>query len=81
MRIKIKQVKWKLILLFQGFTPDVKVWEVGFTKSGEFKQVSKAFNLAGHSSGVYDFGFSADTSYMATVSKDGTYRFYDTKSK
>ncbi|XP_051155459.1 transducin beta-like protein 2 isoform X3 [Leptopilina boulardi] len=62
-----------------GFTPDVKVWEVGFTKSGEFKQVSKAFNLAGHSSGVYDFGFSADTSYMATVSKDGTYRFYDTK--
>lgn len=62
-----------------GFTPDVNIWEVGFTKSGEFKQVSKAFNLAGHSSGVYDFGFSADTSRMATVSKDATYRFYDTK--
>ncbi|XP_058795675.1 transducin beta-like protein 2 isoform X5 [Phymastichus coffea] len=62
-----------------GFTPDVKVWEVAFTKSGEFKQVSKAFDLAGHSSGVYDFAFNSDTSRMATVSKDGTYRFYDTK--
>lgn len=63
-----------------GFTPDVKVWEVLFTKSGEFKQVAKAFDLAGHSSGVYDFNFCADTSHMASVSKDGTYRFYDTKS-
>ncbi|XP_066585275.1 transducin beta-like protein 2 isoform X3 [Prorops nasuta] len=62
-----------------GFTPDVKVWEVVFSKSGEFKQVSKAFDLAGHSSGVFDFGFSADTAQTATVSKDGTYRFYDTK--
>ncbi|XP_015605393.1 transducin beta-like protein 2 [Cephus cinctus] len=62
-----------------GFTPDVKVWEVGFSKSGEFKQVAKAFDLAGHSSGIYDFSFSADTSNMATVSKDGTFRFYNTK--
>ncbi|EFN73424.1 Transducin beta-like 2 protein [Camponotus floridanus] len=62
-----------------GFTPEVKVWEVVFGKSGEFKQVVKAFDLAGHTSGVYDFAFSADTSRMATVSKDGTYRFYDIK--
>lgn len=62
-----------------GFTPDVNVFEVVF-KQGEFKQVPKAFDLAGHSSGVHDFGFSADTSQMATVSKDGTYRIYDTKS-
>nr|XP_012221648.1 PREDICTED: transducin beta-like protein 2 [Linepithema humile] len=62
-----------------GFTPDVNVWEVVFSKSGEFKQVAKAFDLAGHTSGVHDFGFSACTSHMATVSKDGTYRFYDTK--
>ncbi|KAJ8679511.1 hypothetical protein QAD02_015298 [Eretmocerus hayati] len=62
-----------------GFTPDVKVWEVAFTKSGEFKQVSKGFDLAGHSSGVYDFAFNSDTSRTVTVSKDGTYRFYDTK--
>lgn len=56
------------------------MWEVVFGKSGEFKQVVKAFDLAGHTSGVYDFAFSADTSRMATVSKDGTYRFYDIKS-
>lgn len=51
-----------------------------FSKSGEFKQVAKAFDLAGHSSGILDFTFSADSSSMATVSKDGTYRLYDTKS-
>ncbi|XP_072758878.1 transducin beta-like protein 2 isoform X3 [Anoplolepis gracilipes] len=62
-----------------GFTPEVNVWEVVFSKSGEFKQVVKAFDLAGHTSGVHDFAFSADTSRMATVSKDGTYRFYDIK--
>lgn len=62
-----------------GFTPDVNVWEVAFSKSGEFKQVAKAFDLGGHSSGIHDFSFSADTSSMATVSKDGTFRFYDTK--
>ncbi|KAH0944890.1 hypothetical protein HN011_010188 [Eciton burchellii] len=62
-----------------GFTPDVNVWEVMFNKSGEFKQVFKAFDLAGHTSGIHDFSFNADSSHMATVSKDGTYRFYDTK--
>ncbi|XP_063975433.1 transducin beta-like protein 2 isoform X3 [Diachasmimorpha longicaudata] len=62
-----------------GFTPDVKVWEVGFTKDEKFKQVGKAFDLAGHSSGVYDFDFCADSSQMGSVSKDGSYRFYDTK--
>ncbi|XP_047369119.1 transducin beta-like protein 2 isoform X5 [Vespa velutina] len=62
-----------------GFTPDVNVWEVVFNKTGDFKQVSKAFDLTGHSSGVYDFNYNADTSRMATLSKDGTYRFYDTK--
>ncbi|KAF7990387.1 hypothetical protein HCN44_000192 [Aphidius gifuensis] len=54
------------------------LWQVGFSKTGDFKQVDKAFTLAGHSSGVYDFDFSADSSTMATVSKDGTYRLYDT---
>lgn len=61
-----------------GFAPDVKVWEVRFSKTGEFSQVSRAFELQGHSSGVYDFGFSADSSRMATVSKDGTWKLYDT---
>ncbi|XP_050469387.1 transducin beta-like protein 2 isoform X3 [Bombus huntii] len=62
-----------------GFTPDANIWEIVFSKSGEFKQVVKAFDLAGHSSGILDFTFSADSSCMATVSKDETYRLYDIK--
>ncbi|XP_063225822.1 transducin beta-like protein 2 isoform X4 [Bacillus rossius redtenbacheri] len=62
-----------------GFTPDVKVWEVCFTKSGEFNQVSRAFELTGHSSGVYDVAFNTDSSRMATVSKDSTWKVFNTK--
>lgn len=62
-----------------GFAPDVKVWEVIFSKSGEFKQIARAFELQGHTSGVYDLGFSADSSRMATISKDGTWKFFNTK--
>ncbi|XP_035439906.2 transducin beta-like protein 2 isoform X2 [Spodoptera frugiperda] len=62
-----------------GFAPDVKVMEVCFTKTGEFKQVTKAFELTGHSSGVYDVAFDVDTSHIATISKDGTWKLYHTK--
>lgn len=41
-----------------GFTPDVKVWEVCFGKGGEFKEVTRAFDLKGHSAGVHAFAFS-----------------------
>jgi len=61
-----------------GFTPDVKVWEVKFSRSGEFEKVSRAFDLTGHNSGVYGFSFSADSGRMATVSKDGTWKVFDT---
>jgi WD40 repeat protein len=57
------------------------VWEVKFSKLGEFQQLSRAFELTGHSSGVYDVGFCADSSRMVTVSKDGTWRAFNTKSK
>lgn len=69
-----------MIFYCLGFTPDANIWEIVFSKSGEFKQVVKAFDLAGHSSGILDFTFSADSSCMATVSKDETYRLYDIKS-
>lgn len=59
----------------------MKVWEVVFTKSGEFDRVARAFELKGHSSGVLDFAFSADSSRVATVSKDGHWRVFDTKSE
>ncbi|NXV80011.1 TBL2 protein, partial [Atlantisia rogersi] len=61
-----------------GFTPDVKVWEVCFAKNGDFREVARAFELKGHTAGVYSFSFSNDSRRMATVSKDGTWRFWDT---
>ncbi|XP_076875602.1 transducin beta-like protein 2 [Brachyhypopomus gauderio] len=61
-----------------GFTPDVKVWEVCFSKSGEFKEVTRAFDLKGHSAGICSFDFSNDSRRMATVSKDGTWKLWDT---
>ncbi|MCJ8742131.1 hypothetical protein PDJAM_G00078810 [Pangasius djambal] len=61
-----------------GFTPDVKVWEVCFAKTGEFKEVTRAFDLKGHSAGVYSFDFSNDSRTMVTVSKDGTWKLWDT---
>ncbi|KAM4797113.1 transducin beta-like protein 2 [Rhinophrynus dorsalis] len=61
-----------------GFTPDVKVWEVCFGKTGEFREVCRAFDLKGHSAGVCGFSFSNDSRRMATVSKDGTWKLWDT---
>lgn len=61
-----------------GFTPDVKVWEVCFGKSGEFREVARAFDLKGHSAGVYSFDFSNDSRRMVTVSKDSTWKLWDT---
>ncbi|XP_063812227.1 transducin beta-like protein 2 isoform X1 [Pseudophryne corroboree] len=61
-----------------GFTPDVKVWEVCFSKSGTFREVCRAFELKGHSAGVCGFAFSNDSRRMATVSKDGTWKLWNT---
>lgn len=61
-----------------GFTPDVKVWEVCFGKGGEFKEVIRAFDLKGHSAGVHAFAFSNDSHRMVTVSKDGTWKLWNT---
>ncbi|KAK5858303.1 hypothetical protein PBY51_002452 [Eleginops maclovinus] len=61
-----------------GFTPDVKVWEVCFGKGGEFKEVARAFDLKGHSAGVHAFAFSNDSHKMVTVSKDGTWKLWNT---
>lgn len=61
-----------------GFTTDVKVWEVCFSKSGDFHEVKRAFELKGHSAGVYCFCFNNDSTRMASVSKDGTWKYWDT---
>lgn len=44
-----------------GFTPDVKVWEVCFNKKGDFREVTRAFELKGHTAGVPSFSFSNDS--------------------
>ncbi|XP_004452194.1 transducin beta-like protein 2 [Dasypus novemcinctus] len=61
-----------------GFTPDVKVWEVCFGKKGDFQEVARAFELKGHSAAVHFFAFSKDSRRMASVSKDGTWKLWDT---
>lgn len=48
-----------------------------FNKTGEFKQVLRAFELRGHTSGIQHMAFNSDTSRVATVSKDGTWRLYN----
>ncbi|XP_072496322.1 transducin beta-like protein 2 isoform X2 [Notamacropus eugenii] len=59
-----------------GFTPDAKVWEVCFSKNGQFREVTRAFELKGHTAGIHFLAFSNDSCRMATVSKDGTWKFW-----
>jgi WD40 repeat protein len=61
-----------------GFTPDVKIWEVEFSKGGDFHQVSRAMELKGHSAAVVSLSFNGDSQRMATASKDGTWKFWNT---
>lgn len=56
------------------------MWEVKFAKTGEYQKTVNVFNLSGHNSGIYDLAFDQDTSHIATVSKDGTWKIFDTKS-
>ncbi len=53
-----------------------QVWEVKFNRSGEFEKLARAFELTGHSSGVFAFAFSADSSRVATLGKDNTWRVF-----
>jgi len=66
------------LLACSGFTPDVKVWEVKFSKgSGEFESIKRAFELTGHKAGVYHFDFNSDSTKVATISKDGSWKIYN----
>lgn len=61
-----------------GFSPDCKLWEVHFNKStGDFQSIKRAFELSGHTSGIYDLAFSSDSSRIVTISKDGTWKIYN----
>uniref|UniRef100_A0A0P4W3S7 Uncharacterized protein n=1 Tax=Scylla olivacea TaxID=85551 RepID=A0A0P4W3S7_SCYOL len=61
-----------------GFTPDVKVWEVKFGKTGNFEGIKRAFDLTGHKAGIYSCSINSDSTRMVSVSKDGTWRLFDT---
>ena len=54
------------------------MWEVKFSRLGEFEKVARAFDLTGRSSGVYSFIFSADSGKVVTVFKDDTWKVFDT---
>lgn len=60
-----------------GFSPDAIVWEVIFNKTGEYQEIKRAFELTGHSSGIYDVAFDAESSKAFTVSKDGSWKIFD----
>ncbi|KAL5277583.1 TBL2 family protein [Megaselia abdita] len=62
-----------------GFSPDCKVYEVKFSRTGEYQKTVKVFDLCGHNSGIYDVAFDQDSSHVVTISKDGTWKLYDTK--
>ena len=59
-----------------GFTPDVKIWEIT-----QDLKIVRAMELKGHNSGVYSFSFNGDSSRVATVSKDKTWKLWDTDGK
>ncbi|KAK7066221.1 Transducin beta-like protein 2 [Halocaridina rubra] len=61
-----------------GFTPDVKIWQVKYSKSDTFEGVRRVFDLSGHNAGIYSCGINSDSTRMVSVSKDGTWRLYDT---
>ncbi len=63
-----------------GFAPDLKLWEVKFSKTGEYDKTVRAFELTGHNSGIWDFAFDQDASHVVTLCKDGTFKVFDIKS-
>ena len=41
------EMDFKRFVATSGFTPDVKVWEVKFSRSGDFEKAARAFDLTG----------------------------------
>ena len=57
-----------------GFAPDVKVWTV---KAGKgFDKVVRGFECSGHTSGVFHMSWRSDSSHLATISKDQTWKIF-----
>ncbi|UJR23331.1 hypothetical protein I4U23_026345 [Adineta vaga] len=62
-----------------GFMSDVRFFEVCFEKSnGNFKEIRKAFDLKGHDAQVTCFSLNKDSTRAATISKDNTWKLWNT---
>jgi len=62
-----------------GFMSDVRFFEVCFEKSnGNFKEIRKAFDLKGHNAQVLCFSLNKDSTRVATISKDNTWKLWNT---
>jgi WD40 repeat protein len=62
-----------------GFMSDVRFFEVCFEKSnGDFKEIRKAFDLKGHDAQVLCFSLNKDSTRVATISKDNTWKLWNT---
>ena len=58
-----------------GFAPDVKVWTV---KGGKgFDKVVRGFECSGHTSGIFHMSWRSDSSHLATISKDQTWKVFN----
>ncbi|CAF1371010.1 unnamed protein product [Adineta steineri] len=62
-----------------GFTSDVRFFEVCFEKSnGNFKEIRRAFDIKGHDAQVLCFSLNKDSTRAATISKDNTWKLWNT---
>lgn len=62
-----------------GFMSDVRFFEVCFDKTtGNFKEIRKAFDLKGHDAQVLGFSLNKDSTRAATISKDNTWKLWNT---
>ncbi len=74
--MKVKKIKEKHQHFPRIFFKYYFTFKFQFSRTGEFERLHRAFELTGHSSGVFSFDFSADSSRVATLGKDGTWRLF-----
>ncbi|KXZ48528.1 hypothetical protein GPECTOR_27g699 [Gonium pectorale] len=59
------------------FSSDVKIWEMKYSREGEFRGLIKVMNLSGHRSQVACVALSFDNTRAATAGKDGMLKIWN----